>query len=266
MEEELQVAIAELIGILFKTHKQQTLPLAELLFTQVLPKVLDPAVSDKMHKFGLFLIDDMVEYLGYELMASKWNDFATALKMFSSDKSCQVRQAAVYGIGMFALNTPTAHFTPFAESLISALVETAKIPQGTEKVKEHGHAQDNAVASIGKIIKTHNIVQPEVITFWLSCLPMKYDKPEAHVQHAFLADLIIARPDLITSSPDNITKAIQTFGAVLDTKLLLKENTPAVSQALKVLSTNSFVTSNFANIIATLTQEQKDRLQAAFTA
>lgn len=29
---------------------------------------MDPKVSDKMHKFGLFLIDDMVEYLGYELM------------------------------------------------------------------------------------------------------------------------------------------------------------------------------------------------------
>ena len=33
MEEELQVAIAELIGILFKTHKEQTLPLAELLYS-----------------------------------------------------------------------------------------------------------------------------------------------------------------------------------------------------------------------------------------
>ena len=44
-----------------------------------------------MHKFGIFIIDDMVEYLGYEMLASKWNDFATALKMFALDKSCKVR-------------------------------------------------------------------------------------------------------------------------------------------------------------------------------
>lgn len=110
MEEELQVAIAELIGILFKTHKEQTLQLADLLYSQVLPKVLDPSVSDRMHKFGLFLIDDMVEFLGFELMSAKWNDFATALKMFAQDKSCQVRQAAVYGIGIFAISTPTNAF------------------------------------------------------------------------------------------------------------------------------------------------------------
>lgn len=110
MEEELQVAIAELIGILFKTHKEQTLQLADLLYSQVLPKVLDPSVSDRMHKFGLFLIDDMVEFLGFDLMSAKWNDFATALKMFAQDKSCQVRQAAVYGIGIFAISTPTNAF------------------------------------------------------------------------------------------------------------------------------------------------------------
>jgi hypothetical protein len=71
-EEELHVAIAELMGSLFKTHKELTLPLVDLLYNQILSKVLDPALSDKMHKFGLFLIDDMIEYLGIELIQDKW--------------------------------------------------------------------------------------------------------------------------------------------------------------------------------------------------
>lgn len=165
-----------------------------------------------MHKFGIFLIDDMVEYLGHSLMSSKWNDFATALKMFSNDKSCKVRQAAVYGIGMFAINTPSSHFGAYAEPMIEALINSSKISQGAEKEKEYGHARDNSIASIGKIMKTHSIIQPEIISYWLNNLPLTFDKPEGHVQHAFLAEMINSRPDLIVSAPEKITKAIQVFG------------------------------------------------------
>ncbi len=67
IEEDLHVALAELIGTLFKTHKELTLPLVELLYNNILSKVLQPNLSDKMHKFGIFLIDDMIEFLGIEL-------------------------------------------------------------------------------------------------------------------------------------------------------------------------------------------------------
>lgn len=65
IEEELHVSIAELIGILFKTHKEQTINLANLIYKDILPKVLDKTQTDRMHKFGMFLIDDMVEFMGF---------------------------------------------------------------------------------------------------------------------------------------------------------------------------------------------------------
>lgn len=65
--------------------------------------------------------------------------------------------------------------------------------------------------------------------FWISNLPLKFDKPEAHVQHKFLAELIISRPDLFSSSPEFINKAIVIFAQILDTKLIDKEGTPLVS-------------------------------------
>lgn len=55
-----------------------------------------------MHKFGIFLVDDMVEYLGYQLLTDKWLNLLEALLKYSSAKTCEVRQAAVYGIGIFA--------------------------------------------------------------------------------------------------------------------------------------------------------------------
>lgn len=38
-EEEVQVALSELIGVLFKTHKTMTLGLANFLIYNILPKV-----------------------------------------------------------------------------------------------------------------------------------------------------------------------------------------------------------------------------------
>jgi len=55
-----------------------------------------------MHKFGIFLVDDMVEYLGYQLIGDKWLNLLEALIKYSNSKVCYVRQAAVYGIGIFA--------------------------------------------------------------------------------------------------------------------------------------------------------------------
>lgn len=64
----MQVAISELIGILFKTHKDMTIDLAKFLISNVLPSAFKEGQSEIMNKFGIFLIDDMLEYLGYEIL------------------------------------------------------------------------------------------------------------------------------------------------------------------------------------------------------
>lgn len=101
-EEELHVKIAEFIGVLFKTHRDQVQPLFDLICSSILPKVLDPQLSAKMHQFGLFLIDDIIEHLGFAYAGAKFIDFAKALSLYANDKVCYVRQAAVYGIGIQA--------------------------------------------------------------------------------------------------------------------------------------------------------------------
>ena len=110
-EEELHVKIAEFIGVLFKTHRDLVQPLCELIYNSILPRVLNPTLTPKMHQFGIFLIDDIVEHLGYATTGQKFPEFAKALAMFAVNKVCFVRQAAVYGIGVLAINTPKVnHF------------------------------------------------------------------------------------------------------------------------------------------------------------
>lgn len=54
-----------------------------------------------MLKFGIFLIDDIVEYLGYDLLPNEWSSFGTVLMKYINEKSCVLRQAACYGLGIF---------------------------------------------------------------------------------------------------------------------------------------------------------------------
>lgn len=66
-ENELQVALVELVGILFKTHKQYCAPLAEKIITEVLPSLTSSDDKNKQ-KLLIYLIDDMIEFLGPEFL------------------------------------------------------------------------------------------------------------------------------------------------------------------------------------------------------
>lgn len=48
------------------------------------------------------MIDDMVEYLGYNKLSKHWDEFGKVLMGFASEKSCELRQAACYGLGIYA--------------------------------------------------------------------------------------------------------------------------------------------------------------------
>ena len=58
--------------------------LAHYLINNILPSVLKPGLSENTYKFGIFLIDDMVEYLGWERLQGQWEGFGTVLKGFCS--------------------------------------------------------------------------------------------------------------------------------------------------------------------------------------
>lgn len=62
-EFDLQFAAAELMGILFKTHKEFVAELVGTLQSSMLPAAFS-SDNQKRKKFGLFVLDDMVEHLG----------------------------------------------------------------------------------------------------------------------------------------------------------------------------------------------------------
>lgn len=66
-ENELQLALAECIGMLFKTHKESCRNLVQTLQASVLPEIAKQTTKPKQ-KLLLFFLDDMVEFLGPDFL------------------------------------------------------------------------------------------------------------------------------------------------------------------------------------------------------
>lgn len=119
------------------------------------------------------------------MLQARWIDFLTPLIKYALDKNVVTRQAACYGIGVYAQNTPATVFQPFIEKTLQTLHDASNIPKGSEKAKIYNSCRDNAAAAMGKIVKTHGAsFDPKpVLAAWLCLLPLRTDKPEGCAQH-----------------------------------------------------------------------------------
>lgn len=106
-EYDLQLSLAELIGILFKTHKELAGQLLNDLFNIILPPALNSQEKHKQ-KFALFVLDDMAEFLGPQFLGNHWTTIASEIIKFCSSNVSAIRQAASYGIGMLAQHSGEA--------------------------------------------------------------------------------------------------------------------------------------------------------------
>jgi hypothetical protein len=93
------------MGILFKTHIEYVAELVGALQNEMLPQAF-ASNDQKRKKFGLFVLDDMVEHLGPNYFTQQqFGMIVQIICSFCSDKSASLRQASSYGIGIIAQNS-----------------------------------------------------------------------------------------------------------------------------------------------------------------
>ena len=145
------------MGILFKTHGNLCSALINELFTNIVPQALSSQEKQKT-KFGLFIMDDMIEFLGPEILGPHYVTVAKEIIRFCGSPVAACRQAASYGIGIMA-EKAGPHFAQIANDCLQGLkvaIEFLMPPNVKEKkskVKQFMHAKDNAVSALGKIIR-----------------------------------------------------------------------------------------------------------------
>mmetsp|Transcript_71880 Transcript_71880/g.83546 ORF Transcript_71880/g.83546 Transcript_71880/m.83546 type:complete len:1110 (+) Transcript_71880:60-3389(+) len=264
-EEDLHVEIAELFGKLFHTHKELTVPVAKILYNDVLKTVLGPDQSDKMHKFGLFIIDDMIEHLGIELIPNEWPSLQEVILKFATDKTCFVRQAALYGIGVLT-ETSKETVMPFAMVYVTKVLEALKIPKGSENDRLYGLSRDNATAALGKLIRqcgdalNIRVLVPE----WINNMPLLNDKPEAKKQHEFLTEIILkANAALVFGeNGEHLPKVVQIFAQITNnSKITTPKTEENMANILRALLASNDTKGLLEKAVMPLTELQKQRIE-----
>lgn len=104
------------MGIVFKTAKELVGPLTTQLFATILPAAISNSEKQKQ-KFALFVLDDMVEFLGYQYLGENYAHVAKQIIHFTNSPVPSIRQAASYGIGVMAQNGGEAYQLVSADCL-----------------------------------------------------------------------------------------------------------------------------------------------------
>ena len=236
-EDNLHTALSEVLGALFKTHKDLCVPIVNFLFSNVFPRFLDSQASPEDHKFAIFIIDDIIEFLGQGIAGDKWNALFEALAKHAAEPNDAVRQAACYGLGIFACYSAPQTIKEQSTQMLSILEKAIAVPQG-KKAKTHGHARDNAIAALGRLIKHQgeNINLEVVVPVWVRLLPLTWDKAEAKFVHDLLTDICNSQPQLVLGpNNENLYQLLKVFGVTLESKLIYESTTQKVQQFLTQL-------------------------------
>ena len=235
--EDILVCIVDTFGTIFKTHKELTLEMVSKLLQEMLPKYLNDEASFFETKMGVFIIDDMVEYLGQDLLEKIWSELANTIFKFCDHNEPVIRQAAVYGLGNLAIHTKR-NFSDFVDNGLAACCRALDMNNDGDDEEEWAHAKDNAISALGKIIKYQSkcIDLQKWIDKWMLYLPLQYDEGEAHTSHDFLCELMINETKLICGvNNSNLPKLIRILIKIHTTKFSTKGINDKIDKIVSIL-------------------------------
>lgn len=204
--EDIQGEMTDLIGKLFATHKAYSEDVINVVINNLIPKYFRSDASTFEIKMGIYLVDDIVEFLGQDSMTKDlWHQMAKALITFATNEECTLRQASLYGLGVFAKETKK-DFNLYSNECLSSIFQGLGIPSDNQDEYDWGLARDNGVAALGKIIKfqSNQVDLKLLCPKWVNLLPIIEDNDEMFEQHELLCDLILNTPDLILG--ENLTE------------------------------------------------------------
>lgn len=261
-EEQLLTIIAETVGQIMKSNRA-FIPYFINFLWPIFINLLNPNYGDSEHKIALCVVCDFIES-GGSATHQFFDHIVPALFNYASDKSPEVRQAAVYGIGA------CAEFggEPFEQVIPRAIeVLLGAITRQDAKNSESKPATANAVSALFKFIQfrsnnAHVLAnRAQYLQTWLQSLPVGGDNIEARIVHGHLINLIQQNnPIILGQNQSNIPKILQIFADIVNTPTVDEETQAAIIQIVRQISQQPQF---MQQAMSTLTPEQQKRLQTA---
>eukprot|EP01120_Amphizonella_sp_Union-15-10_P014661 TRINITY_DN719_c0_g5_i1.p1 TRINITY_DN719_c0_g5~~TRINITY_DN719_c0_g5_i1.p1 ORF type:complete len:1091 (-),score=215.26 TRINITY_DN719_c0_g5_i1:123-3395(-) len=233
-EDHTEIELAEVIGALARYNKIGTLPFVPQILT-LAHSLIQPSNRAVDRQVGMCFIDDLVEHLGNpQITKALIEQFLRFYLEYAHDPDTSARQAAVYGLGVFAQNGGT-DFAPFLQEAVKKLWEVVMHPDA--KDDDNGSATDNALSSLAKIFKFQGSQLPldKYLAQWLSLLPAVDDSIECIIVHNQLCEFIESAPSLVFGSNyENLSQVLNIFASIIDTPYVDK---PVSNRILNILKT-----------------------------
>ncbi|KAH1204811.1 Importin-5 [Glycine max] len=212
-EEELFDQVGDCLGTLIKTFRASFLPFFDDLSSYLTPMFGKDKTSEE-RRIAICIFDDVAEH-GREAALKYYDSFLPFLLEACNDEYPDVRQAAVYGVGVCA-EFGGSVFKPLVGEALSRLDAVIRHPNALHS--DNIMAYDNAVSALGKICQFHrdSINAAQVVPAWLNCLPIKGDLIEAKVVHDQLCSMV-ERSDRELIGPNNqyLSKIVAVFAEIL---------------------------------------------------
>ena len=233
--ESIQSVLSDNIGFSFKTHKDISQDIVSYIISNWLPKYFRKDASNFEISMGIFIIDDMMEYLGQQFLGQYWGELVKTLIIYTTNEDHIIRRAANYGIGEVAKFT-TTDWNLISNDALNSLYKSLSIPEDSSDKEDWGTAKDNASRSLGQIMKYHSasIDLNTCFSNWLINLPIIYDDLESGEQHELLCDFVLNKAEFsYGENLKNLHKIVSIFAKVYASK---KFTTPEVDEKIKQIA------------------------------
>ncbi|KAI3798367.1 hypothetical protein L1987_33641 [Smallanthus sonchifolius] len=263
-EEELFDQVGDCLGTLLKTFKAPFLP----FFDEILPYLMPMWGKDRTaeeKRIAICIFDDVAEHCR-DAAVKYYGTFLPFVLEACNDTSTDVRQAAVYGVGICAEYGGGA-FRPFVSEALSRLDAVIRRPDALHP--DNVMAYDNAVSALGKICQFHrdSINAAQIVPAWLNCLPIKGDLIEAKVVHDQLCSMV-ERSDgeLLGLNHQYLPKIVAVFADVLSAgkDLASEETVTRMINLLRQLQ-QTLPPSAMASTLSSLQPQQQLALQSVLS-
>ncbi|KAM0052856.1 putative armadillo-like helical, TOG domain, importin beta family [Helianthus debilis subsp. tardiflorus] len=213
-EEEVFDQVGEILGTLVKTFKASFLPFFDELSSYIMP-MWGKDKSSEERRIAICIFDDVAEQ-GREAALKYYDTYLPFLLDACNDENPDVRQAAVYGLGVCAEHGGSVIKPLIGGKVLSRLNFVIRQPDALEL--DNVMAYDNAVSALGKVCHFHrdSIDSAQVIPAWLSCLPIKTDLVEAKAVHDLLCSMVErSATELLGPNNQYLPKLISIFAEIL---------------------------------------------------
>lgn len=267
-EDDLKLEIANVFGILFKTHKADALHLFQHLYQNHMSLAFANEKHIKSIHYGIFLIDDSLEHLGEFMSAEVIVNFLQLLLKYSLNAELDIRQSAVFGIGLVAQILKT-NFQPYFEEVIKIITQAVDIPKAENDMnKQYQSCRENAISTFGKVLMVSwSQLTPDrlqvMVDYWINHLPIIHDPKEGIIQHNMLMQALISNYNIILGAQmKNLKQIIHIFQIIYKHRKLSNEQiNTSIQEIIKAFVNNEQIKSTLETL--GLSDEENTFIQSA---